>query len=168
MHKHGGKQFRVREPFPATAIPRRASAHPDNVVKPGSRYSHTPPLPVGDDITRIPTLPEPSSRMVERNTPPPLYDLADVNTVPPHVSPDISSRDTVEHASIVYTQYMDGAKNGLHRQNLFLLNPLERVRWWLLYPGRIEFLLLAGGTLLLLGITTLLILVTVLSLGFFH
>jgi len=63
---------------------------------------------------------------------------------------------------------MDGAKNGLHRQNLFLLNPLERVRWWLLYPGRIEFLLLAGGTLLLLGITTLLILVTVLSLGFFH
>jgi hypothetical protein len=63
---------------------------------------------------------------------------------------------------------MDGTKSDSGRRNLFILNPLERVRWWLLYPGRIEFLLLAGGTLLLLGITTMLVLVTALSMGLFN
>jgi hypothetical protein len=38
----------------------------------------------------------------------------------------------------------------------------------LLYPGRLEFLLWAGGTLLLLTITILLALITVMSLYAFH
>lgn len=32
-------------------------------------------------------------------------------------------------------------------------NPLDRMRWWLLHPGRLEFLLWIGGTILLLGVT---------------
>jgi hypothetical protein len=46
-----------------------------------------------------------------------------------------------------------------------LLNPLERLRWWLLRPGNIEFLLWIGGTLLLLSTTCLLMLAILLSSG---
>ncbi len=42
-------------------------------------------------------------------------------------------------------------------------NPLDRTRWWLLRPGRIEFILWLGGTLLLIGVTCLLLLVSALS-----
>lgn len=165
MHKPGDRQFRVAMPAPATPIPPRASAHTSRVVQSGTRYVHTDPLPVDNDITRIPTIPEPAARVALSNTSSRMNDLADVNTVPQYVSSDISRRDTVEHASITYTQYMDGAKSGTDQRHLSGFDPLERIRWWLLYPGRIEFLLLAGGTLLLLGITTLLVLVIALSLG---
>jgi hypothetical protein len=159
MRKHDDQQFCVIHPSPARGVPPRASALAGRVVKPGARYAHTRPFSVDDDITRIPTLPE-------RHTPHPRsYDLANVKTVPPHVSPDISKQDTIEHASSIYSQYMDGTKNSSKRPDSFILTPLERVRWWLLYPGRLEFLLLAGGTLLLLGITTLLVLLMAVSLG---
>jgi hypothetical protein len=158
MRKHDDQQLCVSKPSPAKGIPPRASARPGKFMKPGVHYSHAYPLPAGDDITRIPTLPE-------RLTRPRRYDLADVKTVPPHVRSDVSRLDTIEHANSIYIQYMDGAKNGSGRDNLFILNPLERIRWWLLYPGRLEFLLLAGGTLLLLGSTTLLVLLMVVSLG---
>ncbi len=157
MQKPGNRQFRDARPSAATAIPPRASAHAGKAVQPGSRYAQRDHLSIENDITRIPTIPERVSRVIERNTPPPIDDLVDRNTIPMHVSPDISCRDTIEHARVTYTQYMDGAKSGFA--------PLERIRWWLLYPGRIEFLILAGGTLLLLGITTLLVLVMTLSLG---
>lgn len=42
-------------------------------------------------------------------------------------------------------------------------NLVDRVRWWLLRPGRIEFLLWVSGSLLLFGITLLLLLATVFS-----
>ena len=45
--------------------------------------------------------------------------------------------------------------------------PLDRARWWLLRPGRIEFILWLGGTLLLIGVTCLLLLVSALSLQWF-
>ncbi len=48
------------------------------------------------------------------------------------------------------------------RQNVSL-NPLDRLRWWLLCPGRIEFLLWLGGTILLMTLTCVLLLVTALS-----
>jgi hypothetical protein len=44
-------------------------------------------------------------------------------------------------------------------------NPLDRVRWWLLYPGRIEFVLWLCGTVLLIGVTCMLLLVTAFSFG---
>lgn len=168
MHKQGERQFRVANPSPATAIPARASAHPGRFVQPGSRYAHTEPLHADNDITRIPTIPDPTSRVVKRNSPSHVGNLIDINTVPTHVMMDIARRDTVEHASITYTQYMEGAKKGNDQRHPIRLDPLERIRWWLLYPGRIEFLLLVGGTLLLFGITTLLVLVMVLSLGIFN
>src|SRR5215469_14863946 len=42
-------------------------------------------------------------------------------------------------------------------------NPLDHVRWWLLYPGRIEFMLWLCGTVLLIGVTCMLLLVTAFS-----
>lgn len=42
-------------------------------------------------------------------------------------------------------------------------SPLDRTRWWLLRPGHIEFLLWILGSVLLFGITFLLLLATVLS-----
>ena len=45
--------------------------------------------------------------------------------------------------------------------------PLDNARWWLLRPGRIEFILWLGGTLLLIGVTCLLLLVSALSLQWF-
>lgn len=48
-------------------------------------------------------------------------------------------------------------------QRVETFNPLDRTRWWLLRPGRIEFILWLGGTLLLIGVTCLLLLVSALS-----
>ncbi|HZR39881.1 MAG TPA: hypothetical protein VFB12_07185 [Ktedonobacteraceae bacterium] len=38
----------------------------------------------------------------------------------------------------------------------FRLNPLDEIRWWLVRPGRIEFLLGLTGSLLLIGVTAML------------
>jgi hypothetical protein len=43
------------------------------------------------------------------------------------------------------------------------LNPIDRVRWWLLRPGHIEFILWLGGTVLLVAVTCVLLLVTAFS-----
>ncbi len=48
------------------------------------------------------------------------------------------------------------------------LNPVERLRWWLLYPGRIEFLLWLSGTIVLVAITFLLLFATTLSVGWLN
>jgi hypothetical protein len=46
-------------------------------------------------------------------------------------------------------------------------HPLDSARWWLLRPGRLEFILWLGGTLLLIGVTCLLLLVSALSFQWF-
>ena len=43
------------------------------------------------------------------------------------------------------------------------LNPIDRLRWWLLRPGRIEFVLWLGGTILLVAVTCVLLFVTAFS-----
>ncbi|HLH61638.1 MAG TPA: hypothetical protein VKV20_08145 [Ktedonobacteraceae bacterium] len=53
------------------------------------------------------------------------------------------------------------------RQKTITLNPLDRVRWWLLLPGRIEFILWLFGTLLLIFVTCSLLLLTAFSLNWF-
>jgi hypothetical protein len=51
------------------------------------------------------------------------------------------------------------------RYNTLTLNPLDRVRWWLLHPGRIEFMLWLFGTILLITVTCSLLLLTASSLN---
>lgn len=150
MRKHNDEQLYVMKPFLNGAIPPRASARPYNSMR---------------------------KRM---ETPLPAYDLADIDTVPPVAVSDISFQDTIEQKTYrqnegmnsIYTQYIAGTKKSLKSywdpRDSILLNPLENMRWWLLYPGRLEFLLWAAGTFLLLVITILLVLVTVMSLYSFH
>lgn len=47
------------------------------------------------------------------------------------------------------------------------LHPIDRLRWWLLHPGRVEFIFWLGGTVVLLSVTFLLLLVTTISLSRF-
>ncbi len=148
---------------PASSIPARASAYPSGVFKLRSGYPRMSIEQAQDaDITDIPTI-----------SPPTLWQ---------HESPDYQAESSLSSLSLVVSEiptvvYPDrsviGEQDTLppdkHLQNSegLILHPLDRVRWWLLYPGRIEFILWVGGTLLLLGVTFLLVLVTVLSLGWF-
>jgi len=54
------------------------------------------------------------------------------------------------------------------RKSALSLNPIDRLRWWLLYPGRIEFLLWLNGTIVLVGVTCLLLFATLLSTGWLN
>lgn len=54
------------------------------------------------------------------------------------------------------------------RKSSLSLNPIDRVRWWLLFPGRIEFLLWLNGTIVLVGVTCLLLFATLLSTGWLN
>lgn len=47
-----------------------------------------------------------------------------------------------------------------------VLTPLSEARWWLLYPGRMEFILWISGALILLGVTCTLLFATLASTGF--
>src|SRR5579859_507358 len=60
-------------------------------------------------------------------------------------------------------------RSGRHKRlpSVRPFQPLDRARWWLLRPGRIEFILWLGGTLLLIGVTCLLLLVSALSFQWF-
>jgi len=44
--------------------------------------------------------------------------------------------------------------------------PVEQIRWWLLQPGRLEFLLWLCGTIILIGVTSCMILFICISLGY--
>ena len=54
------------------------------------------------------------------------------------------------------------------RKSSLSLNPMDRVRWWLLWPGRIEFLLWLSGTIALVSVTCLLLFATLLSTGWMN
>ncbi len=54
------------------------------------------------------------------------------------------------------------------RKSAISLNPFDRLRWWLLYPGRIEFLLWLNGAIVLVGVTCMLLFATLLSTGWLN
>ena len=47
------------------------------------------------------------------------------------------------------------------------LHPIDHLRWWLLHPGRLEFILWLGGTIVLLSVTFSLLLASAISLSWF-
>lgn len=53
-----------------------------------------------------------------------------------------------------------------NRSHSHRFSPLDGLRWWLLRPGHIEFLLWLVGSILLFGLTFLLLLATVFSMAF--
>ncbi len=64
-----------------------------------------------------------------------------------------------------YAQLIATRSKGKKHRSTISFNLLDRVRWWLLHPGRIEFVLWLGGTVLLVCVTCVLLLVTAFSLA---
>src|SRR2546429_736150 len=62
-----------------------------------------------------------------------------------------------------HAQLISSRSRRKHPHMAVSLNPIDRVRWWLLRPGHIEFVLWLGGTILLVAVTCMLLLVTVFS-----
>jgi hypothetical protein len=239
------KGRRMLPPVPTSptppSIPRRASAYPTNVVKVRPRYTQRIFIPDESDITRIPTLPQPTLWQYET----PEYEaesslsslslvVADVLTVPPvhqpardidqidtlsgnvrstvaapletplplnpldTVLPDVRSAPpivsmektpsrggrpltTLEEGALASWTTGRGAHSPLARRIASrqrvsrthsassswsgIFSPLDRLRWWLLIPGRLEFLLWFGGTILLMSVTCIFLFVCLMSTG---
>ncbi|WP_338256177.1 hypothetical protein [Dictyobacter halimunensis] len=54
----------------------------------------------------------------------------------------------------------------LHEPGASIRHPIEGIRWWLIQPGRLEFLLWLGGTIVLIGLTVVFVLFILSSLGY--
>ncbi len=62
-----------------------------------------------------------------------------------------------------YAQLISNRRKRKKSHSGISFNLLDHVRWWLLRPGHIEFVLWLGGTMLLVGVTCVLLLVTAFS-----
>jgi hypothetical protein len=176
-------------------IPARTSAYPAAVVNVRSRHTRLASEEASQDLTCIPTMPQPRAiwqyetlhyvaesslatlslaltdtdaksttlaeapvltsatahrrsgalrrdhSIIERLH---QHDVADVDTVPPLVS----------HAF------------GVGTKHAFSFHPIDHLRWWLLQPGRLEFLMWLAGTIFLIGVSILLCLLLLSSLGY--
>ena len=79
-----------------------------------------------------------------------------------HAGVELASWTAGDAAGSRYAQLVaarTGRQKGGTSFNLF-----DRLRWWLLHPGRFEFLLWLGGTILLMTVTCIVILMTAFSL----
>ncbi len=73
--------------------------------------------------------------------------------------------DVVDVALTVRARELLGRKGSMEDRPAFIHNPLDYVRWWLLCPGRLEFLFWLGGAVLLGMIMCVVLVVTGLGLG---
>jgi hypothetical protein len=64
-----------------------------------------------------------------------------------------------------HAQLIANAVSRKKKRHTSTLNPLDRVRWWLLHPGRMEFMLWIFGTILLIIVTCSFLLLTASSLN---
>ena len=176
-------------------VPARASAHPEEIASIRPRHARVTSGETSKDLTCVPTMPQPRSisqyetlhytaessfemlsvalsdtdvalnalpsaslmvlsakqkkygeqprqqSIIERLR---KHDVTDIDTVPPLIS----------HAF------------GVGAQHTFPLRPGDKLRWWLLQPGRLEFLLWLLGTILLIAVTVILLLLLLSSLGY--
>ncbi|HJT54933.1 MAG TPA: hypothetical protein VJ761_00450 [Ktedonobacteraceae bacterium] len=135
-----------------------------------SQLKHQP------SIDEIDTLPD-ASLGVARKAPAPtalILPAATSRTLVPRSHPtDLVESETASWtagraANSAYAQLIaDPTRRRRRQRHTLALNPLDRVRWWLLHPGRIEFILWLFGTLLLIAVTCSLLLLTAFSLNWF-
>lgn len=74
-----------------------------------------------------------------------------------------SSWTAGEGSQSPYARLISSRSKRKNPHNAISLNAIDRVRWWLLRPRRIEFVLWLGGTILLVGVTCILLLVAAFS-----
>lgn len=138
------------------------------------------PVPLSPAIDELDTLPPVTqatvSHIADLDTVPPSMlpgavrtrkltaelDIAELPTVPTKKAPLHQGRSIFVLLSLFYARYQE--KKSLRQKSYTLhFNILDRVRWWLLSPGRLEFLLWLCGTVVLLVITMALLFMTILS-----
>lgn len=169
----------VSDKMPTSPVPPRASAQPAHLNQLRPRYRPVAATkPTAQDVTRIPTQPARPVDATEIATKPasPVA-VEEVATQPPPARRGLllSSRSSGptpsyswtadEGANPYYAKYIAGWGKFRTPRRRPSLSTAERLRWWLLYPGRIEFLLWFGGTLLLMGITCVFLFVSLVSIG---
>jgi hypothetical protein len=77
---------------------------------------------------------------------------------------DASSWTAGKASGSEHAQLISSRSKRKHPHMAVSFNPIDRVRWWLLRPGHLEFILWLGGTVLLVAVTCVLLLVTAFSL----
>ncbi len=87
---------------------------------------------------------------------------ARVVPVTPPLALDVIQHDEGEITLSSQETYIPQSDRQL--SHFYTLNPLDQVRWWLLRPGRMEFLLWIVGTLLLIVVTCVIILLSAFTL----
>ncbi|HEY3991575.1 MAG TPA: hypothetical protein VGM01_01740 [Ktedonobacteraceae bacterium] len=131
--------------FADLAVPERAAFLAETT--PSTPFSH---------IDEIDTIPEVGS--------PPTRAVAPLRSTTREVAVDAASWTADPTSASSSAARLIASRSPRHRRRTRVFNPFDRTRWWLLRPGRIEFLLWTVGSVLLFGITFLLLLATVLSL----
>ncbi len=121
-----------------------------------ANHTPPPPLPTGKALVPVPPLPistHGQSQVEQRR-----LKLAAENTDP-------SSWTAGGASSSAYARRIAerGRTKGRKPKANNAFNPLDHLRWWLLHPGRLEFILWLGGTILLVSVTFVLLLVTALN-----
>lgn len=115
-------------------------------------------LPRIDEVDTVPPSNEPASRALV-----PVTQQADV--MPAYSSS--SSWTAGEAADSPHARRIAARSRSKRHHRSLALHPLDHVRWWLLRPGRIEFMLWLGGTILLVGVTCALLLISAFSCAWF-
>src|SRR5579875_244789 len=169
----------VSDKIPTSPVPPRASAQPAHLNQLRPRYKPiAATMPTEQDVTRMPTQPAHPVDVTEIATKPasPIA-VEEAATQPPPArrgqplsscsagSAPLHSWTAGEGANSYYAKYIAGWGKFRTPRHRPALSAAERLRWWLLYPGRIEFLFWFGGTLLLMGITCVFLFVSLVSIG---
>jgi hypothetical protein len=139
-----------------------------------SRGKATRRLPRIDEISTVPPRNEGHSIKFSRALVPidsqrdvTAFDRLDETTInilsPTEI--DATSWTAGEASQSPHAQLISSRSKRKHPHATISFNPIDRMRWWLLRPGRIEFVLWLGGTILLVGVTCVLLLVTAFSFG---
>jgi hypothetical protein len=122
------------------------------------------------DLADIDTAPPPIAKPSTKQG----MEIADIPTVPPGTRhphrpglfPSLVAQSPFSTDYALFHSAQTLVSHGNKRALRF--NPFDRLRWWLLYPGRLETLLWSGGAVLLVGITIILSVATVLSVAVSH
>lgn len=126
-----------------------------------------------DEITTVPPQDADPSIAISRSLVPVHYQ-SNLNFID---RPDLASTDMQSSREIEAASWTAGEASRSSQAQLISnrskrkspnmavsLNPIDRLRWWLLRPGRLEFILWLGGTVLLVAVTCVLLFVTAFSL----
>jgi hypothetical protein len=137
-----------------------------------SRGKMTRRLPRIDEITTVPPLNEVHSIKSSRGLVPirsqldlTVFDSPDETTIniPSSKVIDENSWTGGKASQSTHARLISSRSKRKNPYAAISLNPIDRVRWWLLRPGHIEFVLWLGGTILLITVTCVLLLVTAFS-----